>query len=244
MKLTIIGSMGAYATADNPSSGYLLQHDGFSLMLDFGSAVHASLQRHLDSGIPDAVYFSHYHPDHTADAGVLQHAVKVQTDLGNRSGCLPFYGMPGNAFYEKLTYHNYTNKEPVIAGETHAIGPFSCSFLENPHPDGSLCIRVECAGRSLVYTGDTGWNEKLADFAAGCDLLLCESSLFNRFKGLVQGHLTAGEVGVLASKSEVGQLLLCHFPHYGNIEELKNEAAAEFEGIINLALPQAVYNLT
>ena len=236
--------MGAYPATDNPSSGYLLQHDSFSLMLDFGASVLSGLQKYLDSGIPDAVYLSHYHPDHIADIGVLQHALKVQTDLGNRSGCLPVYGMPDRPFYDNLTYHNLSAGKPVYPGDKLTIGPFACSFIENPHPDGSLSIRIECEGRSLVYTGDTGWHDGLAGFASGCDLLLCESSLFNRFKGRVEGHMTAGEAGILARQCGAARLLLCHFPHFGIPEDLKAEAEAEFDGMINLALPEEFYNLT
>lgn len=244
MKLTVIGSMGAYPAADNPSSGYLLQHDGFSLMLDFGSAVQAGLYKYIESGIPDAVYLSHYHPDHVADIGVLQHAVKVQTDLGTRSGVLPLYGSENDPFFEKLSYRNYTEGLAVAAGQTAHIGPFECSFLDNPHPGGSRSIRVSAGGSVLVYTGDTDWSDELVYFAEGCDLLLCEASLFNRFKGRVEGHLTAGEAGTLARSCSARQLAICHFPHFGTKKELLKEAEAEFKGIVNNALPGVVYNLT
>ena len=244
MKLAVIGSMGAYPAADNPSSGYLLQHDGFSMMLDMGSAVLINLFKHINVNDLDAVFLSHYHPDHTADIGVLQHAVKVQTDLGNRKSILPIYGRDGKDFFDKLTYHKYTEGRAVSAAQPTKIGPFNCEFLDNPHPDGSLSIKISAGGKSLVYTGDTGWNDALVSFASGCDLLLCECSLFNRFKGMVEGHLTAGEVGKLARDAAVGQLALCHFPHFGIKDELLAEVSAEFKGRINNALPMEVYNLT
>ncbi|HAK46666.1 MAG TPA: hypothetical protein DCO79_12215 [Spirochaeta sp.] len=244
MKLTVIGSMGAYPAADNPSSGYLLQHDGFSMMLDIGSAVLINLQKYIDVNELDAVFLSHYHPDHTTDIGVLQHAVKVQTDLGNRDAVMPIYGQAGKPFFEKLTYHNYTERRAVSSYEPVLIGPFSCEFLDNPHPDGGLSIKLSAGGRKLVYTGDTGWNDALVDFASGCDLLLCEASLFNRFAGMVEGHLTAGEVGRLAREADVGHLALCHFPHFGSSEELLAEVTEEFKGKANNALPTVVYNLT
>lgn len=241
--MTVIGSMGAYPSPDNPSSGYLLQHDGFSMMLDFGSAVLINLHKYMALHTLDAVFFSHYHHDHTADIGVMQHLIKVQTDLGNRVSVLPLYGQGDKPFFEKLTYHKYTESRAVASGKQEVIGPFICEFLDNPHPDGSLAIKVTAEGRSLVYTGDTGWNDELVFFASGCDLLLCESSLFNRFKGMVDGHLTAGEAGILARKAGVKQLALCHFPHFGKVEDLLSEAAAEYKGILNIALPGQVYNL-
>lgn len=244
MKLTVIGSQGAYPAAGRPTSGYLIQSDGFSMMLDFGSGILMKLHEYLEINNLDAVCLSHYHPDHVADIGVLQHAVKVQTDLGNKTKKLPIYGLPGKTFFDSLTYHSYTEGRVIDPDVSLAIGPFNCAFMINPHPDGGCSMRISDGSHSLVYTGDTGWNEKLIDFAANCDLLLCEASLFNQFKGRVSGHLTSGEAGVLARKADVGQLALCHFPHFGTTEVLKSEAEEEFRGILTLALSGNVYDLT
>lgn len=244
MKLTVIGSQGAYPAAGNPSSGYLLQADGFSMMLDFGSGILMKLHERLEINDLDAVCISHYHPDHIADIGVLQHAVKVQTDLGSRTKKLPIFGLPGKTFFDNLTYHSYTEARGIDPGQSLTIGPFICDFIINPHPDGGCSMRISDGRHSLVYTGDTGWNEKLIDFSRDCDLLLCEASLFNQFKGMVSGHLTAGEAGTLARKANAGQLALCHFPHFGITEDLKSEAAEEFRGTLTLALSGKVYDLT
>ncbi len=236
--------MGAYPSADHPSSGYLLQHDGWTMMLDLGSGVLMKLREYIDINELSAVFFSHYHPDHVADTGVLQHAVKVQTDLGIRTSVLKFFGLPGKTFFDSLNYHSYTEATAIDPGSEMMIGPLSFRFLLNPHPDGGCSVRIEGGGRSIVYTGDTGWNDELPGFASGCDLLLCECSLFNRFKGRVEGHLTAGETGRIAEAAGAGQLALCHFPHFGVREELLQEASEEFQGQISLALPGRVYDLT
>ena len=243
MKLTVIGSMGAYSAPGRPSSGYLLQHDGFNLMLDFGSGVLMGVQQHIDINDLDAVYLSHYHPDHTADVGCLQHAVKIQTDLGIRKTQLNFYGSPEDPYFEKLDYHDYTLKNPVEPGLCEQIGPFSCTFLLNPHPGGSLAVRLEAGSRSLVYTADTGWNSELPGFASDCGLLLCESSLFEEFRGRVEGHLTAGEAGKAGRLSGASVLALCHFPHFRTVEELLPEADAEFGRKAVLAEPGRVFDL-
>lgn len=244
MKLTVIGSQGAYPAVDNPTSGYLLQKDGFSLMLDFGSGVLFNLHKFLDVNSLNAVILSHYHADHIADIGALQYAVKVQTDLGIRKGALPLYGMNDGEAFNNLVYHDYTRACAVSAGTELQLGPFKAAFLENSHPGGGHSIRITDGRSSLVYTGDTGPNDALADFAAGCDLLLCECSLFSRFKGRVKGHLTTEEAGALAEASGCGKLLLCHFPHFGTREELLSEVTAVFDGRAELALPGNVHNLT
>ena len=49
------------------------------------------------------------------------------------------------------------------------------------------------------------------------------------------GHLTAGEAGKIASQSGVKKLILTHLPHYGNYNQLIDEAKAEFNGVVELA---------
>ena len=44
MKLTIIGFWGGYPKKNGASSGYLLEHDGFNLLIDCGSGVLAKMQ--------------------------------------------------------------------------------------------------------------------------------------------------------------------------------------------------------
>ncbi len=244
MKLTVIGSQGAYPAVDNPTSGYLIQKDGFSLMLDFGSGVLINLQNTLAINSLDAVILSHYHADHIADIGCLQYAVKVQTDLGIRKEALPIHGMETADKFKSLAYHDYTLACAVSAGSELQLGPFTAEFLETNHPDGGFSIRISDGSSRLVYTGDTGWNDALVEFAAGCDVLLCECSIFNRFKGRVKGHLTADEAGTLAERTGCGKLLLCHFPHLGTREELEAEVAESFRGQLELAMPGNVYNLT
>ncbi len=91
MKLTVIGHWGGYPKAGEASSGYLLEHDGFKLLVDCGSGVLSFLQNHLTVTDLDAVLISHYHPDHVADIGVLQHALLIQYFLGKSKGTLPVY---------------------------------------------------------------------------------------------------------------------------------------------------------
>lgn len=73
MKLTVLGCLGAYPYKNQGTTGYLLQSDGFNLLIDAGSATLIKLQEHLDPLDLDAVILSHYHHDHIADLGVLQY---------------------------------------------------------------------------------------------------------------------------------------------------------------------------
>jgi ribonuclease BN (tRNA processing enzyme) len=234
IEIKIIGFWGAYPGRGEASSGYLLQSKGFNLLLECGSAVLSHLPQYIDLVELNAALISHYHADHVADLGCLQYAVKVQTDLGLRSDPLPLYGPEGDTC-PSLTYHEYTLALHIGAAEALRIGPFTVTFQETNHPALCYAMRIESEGRSIVYTADTGWYEGLIDLARGADLLLCETSLYNRYFGWVEGHLTAGEAGRLASRAGVRKMVLTHLPHSGDHVDLLKEVREEFAGPVELA---------
>ncbi len=235
MKMTVIGCWGAYPGESGATSGYLLQADNYNVLLDCGSAVLSKLHGYINVNDLDGVVFSHYHPDHTADTGVLQHAVIVQKALGKRLKPFTFYGHSEDPFYRTLSLEDYTSFQGYTEGEGYSIGPFSFSFMKTPHPVPAFSMRITYRGRSLGYTGDTQWDDGLCSFFQGVDLLLCEASLYSKFKGTIPGHLTATEAGQLADRSSAERLVLTHLPHYGDHADLASEAAAVFHGPVDLA---------
>src|SRR3972149_2439950 len=64
MKLTVLGSDGSWPGAGGATSGYLVQHEGFSLWLDAGTGTMAKLQEYVDISDLGAVAISHGHADH------------------------------------------------------------------------------------------------------------------------------------------------------------------------------------
>ncbi|GAJ25934.1 metal-dependent hydrolase [Liquorilactobacillus sucicola DSM 21376 = JCM 15457] len=73
MKITILGFFGGYPYDGKATSSYLLQSDGYNLLLDCGSGALLNLEKELDPLQLNAVLLSHYHQDHIADIGVLQY---------------------------------------------------------------------------------------------------------------------------------------------------------------------------
>jgi ribonuclease BN (tRNA processing enzyme) len=66
MRLTVIGGSGGYPGGGRPCSGYVVEADGFALLVDPGYGVATALS--IGDGLTfDAVLVSHAHPDHCAD---------------------------------------------------------------------------------------------------------------------------------------------------------------------------------
>lgn len=236
MKLTIIGCWGAYPGPGDASSGYLIEDEGDNrFLLECGSGVLSKLYDYTDITRLNNVVLSHYHADHIADIGCLQYASKVQISLGKRNDPISIFGHNLSEDFEKLSYENASIGKSIEEGTSLSLGSFTLNFMLTPHPSPSLAVRVEAKNCSLGYTGDTGWNNNLIEFFKGVDLLLCESSLYNKYKGMVEGHLTAGEAGRLAEEAGVGKLILTHLPHSGDHKDLKKEACENFKGEIDLA---------
>ena len=67
MRITVIGCSGSFPGPDGPASSYLLDAEGFRLLLDLGSGAVGALQQHASLDDIDAVCLSHHHADHCLD---------------------------------------------------------------------------------------------------------------------------------------------------------------------------------
>ncbi len=84
MRLTVLGGCGAWPEAGQACSGFLVEHDGFRLVVDLG---YATVPRLLERAAPaqvDAVFISHGHPDHCADLNPLLRARVLREDPAGR----------------------------------------------------------------------------------------------------------------------------------------------------------------
>ncbi|MBS4188793.1 MBL fold metallo-hydrolase [Bacillus sp. FJAT-49705] len=236
MKLTVIGCWGGFPKPDEASSGYLLEHNGYRLLIDFGSGVLSKMQKILQPEEIDAVIVSHYHPDHIADIGVLQHARLIQGILGKEIESLPIYGHSQDEIeFSKLSYKNITKGMAYQPDQTLTIGPFEVQFLQTDHPVPCYAMRIEAEGKSIVYTSDTSYKEEFIPFSEGTDLLVCECNFYGNQNGKSVGHMTSFDAGKLANKAKVKHMLLTHLPHFGSIEQLKEEASQVYNGPISIA---------
>jgi ribonuclease BN (tRNA processing enzyme) len=238
MKLSVIGFWGAYPEKNSASSSYLLEEEGFRLLIDCGSGCLAQLQNYVELDQLDAVILSHYHHDHVADVGSLQYAMLVNALLGKRGTPLPIYAHnQDDERFRSLSYHQVTEAREIKAGEWLTIGPWQVSFCQTEHPVYCLAMRFsnQAQTKHLVYTADTYWSDDLVSFSGGADVLLCESSLYDEGQARQSGHMTPSLAGRLAREAKVKELILTHLPHFGDHQELMKQAKGQFDGPVHLA---------
>jgi ribonuclease BN (tRNA processing enzyme) len=236
MKLTVIGCWGGYPNKNEASSGYLLEHNGFNVLIDCGSGVLSKLQNFIQPEELDALLLSHYHPDHNADIGVLYHARLIKGFLGTKPPELPIYGHNlDQREFAKLTYKNITRGIAYNPDQPLEVGPFKVTFLRTVHPVPCFAMRIEVDGRVLVYTADTAYKDELVSFGKDADLLLCECNFYGNQSGKGAGHMNSFDAGHFAQAASVKQLVLTHLPHYGQLNQLVEEATQKYSGPTQLA---------
>lgn len=241
MKLTIVGYYGGYPAKDKASSVYIVEKNGFVLILDMGSGALSKLPNYVDIGEMNAVILSHYHTDHIADIGVLQHAKLVQFYTTGNDTILPIYGHREDIDAFTRLNHDYTEAVPYHPNETMKLGPFFIRFLKTKHSVPCYGMRITDGDSSIVYTADTSFQEEWIPFCQDADLLLADTNFYANMDAASSGHMTSEEVGSLAKAANVKEVILTHLPHFGNHKNLVTEAKSVFPNKVTLAYEGLVW---
>ncbi|OUC82104.1 MBL fold metallo-hydrolase [Streptosporangium minutum] len=238
MLLTILGGCGAWPGAGQACSGYLVEHDGFRLLVDPGYATVPRLLERITADQVDAVFVSHGHPDHCADLNPLLRARALRDDP---PAPLPVYSLPGaldavlaldrpGMLADAYVLHEFT------AGDRLDIGPFRARTRLLPHWVPNAGIRLTAGERVLAYTGDTGPSPEVVNLARGADLLLAEATYVDRVPEDSRHHLSsARQAGRQARGADVRHLLLTHLQPGTDATAAQAAAAAEYDGEIGIA---------
>ena len=242
MRLTVVGGGGGYPGRGRPCSGYLLEADGFTLLIDPGYGVATALS--IGDGITfDAVLVSHSHPDHCTDLNPILRSRAWADD--------PLPLLPVHALSGALDAVLALDRPEVLAGsyvldeiepdDELTIGPFQVFTAPLPHPRPNLGFRINAKARSMVYTGDCGPSDELIHLADGANLLLAEASYAEAVPPEIIGSLSsAADVGQEAAGSGVERLVLTHLMPNTNETGATAAAARHFASGITVARPGLV----
>lgn len=250
MKLTIIGCAGSFPAPDTPCSAYLVEAEGYRLLIDFGTGSLGELQKHVDPHLIDAVIVTHLHADHFFDAcgyAVMRryapqapkHPVPLYGPTGVGQRIVAAYGGQGELCHPSL--HDVYDFRELQPG-SFSLGPLSITVDRVAHPVETYGVRVDHAGSSLAYTSDSGPCQALESLGAHCDVLLAEASYLEGRDNPKDVHLTGKEAGEYATKTGAERLLLTHLVEpWGSRERTLAEARAAYTGPVEVVEPGRVY---
>ncbi|HWH32550.1 MAG TPA: MBL fold metallo-hydrolase [Egibacteraceae bacterium] len=241
MRLTVMGCAGTHPAADRACSSYLVEHDGYRLLVDCGNGALSNVQKTLDPADIDAVLLSHLHVDHFGDLYGLYYALRFH-GAGPRS--VPVHAPPGaDRHIAQLlhgdpddSFHAVCRFSEARPGDTLELGPLRVELHAANHPITTLAPRISAAGAVLAYTADSGPADTLVDCARDADLLLADCSWLERMRPLPEGvHMTAREAGELAQRAGAARLVVTHVYPANDLAEAAAEAAEAYGGEILIA---------
>ncbi len=243
MRLTTIGTGTVAPHPARVCAAHLVESGDVRLLLDCGhGAVHRMAVLGLDWTSITHVAISHFHPDHLGDLPLLIMAWRYGT-LPPRTAPVTLIGPPGTialietlatALGDWLRTPDYPMAiEELASGASLKLDGVTLSALKVPHTEESVAYSVEAENCRLVYTGDTGFDEGLAEWARGSKVLLAECSLPEEMA--LPNHLTPRQCGRLARVAEPLRLVLTHFYPPVEASDIAVKVRESFAGEVVLA---------
>jgi ribonuclease BN (tRNA processing enzyme) len=209
VRLTVLGSCGAWPEPGRACSGFLLEHDGFRVVLDLGFGVASRLFTHCPDGDVDAVVITHEHPDHCVDLNALFRA----RYYADRTGLIPLYCTPGVVRRLSAVEPSPPLTEVFeifdLPGD-YDVGPLRLSGIPLPHHVPNAGVRLSAPGVAVAYTGDTGPDPALARLGRNAALFIVDATLTTEQTG-PRTLMTAREAGLWAAQAGAERLMLTHF---------------------------------
>ncbi len=244
MRVTILGSGTCVPRLDRGASSVLVRVGDESLVFDTGPG---TIRRLLEAGCApervSAFFYTHHHPDHTADLAPILFSAKY-----GRSPRAPFLAAGGQGFrgfYERLlvAYGHWIEltegvmeiRELSVEGPDRVEGSgWRVESLPVAHGPESVAYRVtDEGGRTLAISGDTDMCEGIVSIARNADVFLCEASLPDGLK--IEGHLTPSLAGKIASEAGVKHLVLTHIYPEADAVDLVGQCRKTWSGPLTVA---------
>jgi len=263
VRITVLGKSPAWQDAGGACSGYLVQDEDHSLLLDCGNGVFSRLRQHCDYVDVDSVLVTHLHADHFLDLVPFSYALTYAP----RQQPVPVAGWPGTSSPARPRLYAPVGAREVFrdlvvrwgqeeliecAFELHEyqpwdeleLGPLGVRFCEVPHYIRTFAVEIASrSGRRLTFGADCSPNEELVQFARDTDLLLIEGTLPRPERTGERGHLTPSEAGEHGRQAQAKRLVVTHFSDELDVDWIRAEATEAFGGPVELAEDGAVYTV-
>ncbi len=237
--VTVLGSSGSYASADNPCTGYLLRSPEAAAVLDCGPGTLGPLQAQVDLTDVTAFVLTHCHPDHWLEIPVIRNVFTWFVPRTN----VPLYGTQETFDLDRaVTVRPPDRDDPfdwhvIDAGATLDIGDQHWTFSRTDHSVETLAARVDVGERSFAYSSDTGPGWGFRALGPGIDLAFCDATHPAVLEGQGIPHMSAREAAMAARQADVGRLVITHIMPGLDPEQQRLEAESAYGEPVEVARP-------
>lgn len=220
MKLTFVGTSDAFGAGGRRQAAIFVETAAGGLLLDCAPTTGTGLVAlGIERDAVDVIAVSHFHADHFAGlpqfllAAIYEdrrrHPLAVAGPRGVEARVRAAADAVGYSMTDRALPFPLRFVE-IGAGASFELGAARLGAFETLH-DPASCphgLRVEADGRTLVYSGDTGWFDALPQHARGADLFVCECTFHG--PSPVADHLSYGVIAERRSDFACDRMLLTH----------------------------------
>lgn len=246
ISVTVLGSGTCVPSLERSSCSIMIKVHDARLLFDSGPGTMRRLLRTNTTIFDvDYIFYSHFHPDHTAELVPFLFATKYPDTSQRQTVLTIIAGVGFDVFFAglKAVYGKWIELDPGLvdiiqmnnrSADLLQLKDFAVRSAPVAHNPESIAYRITGPeGRSVVYSGDTDYSENLIALSKDVDLLICESALPDDYR--MKGHLTPSLAGDIATRAGVKKLVLTHFYPECDQTDIELECRKTYDGPLVLA---------
>lgn len=243
-RVTLLGSGVPDPKPDRFSASTLVEAGDQKFLIDVGRGATIRLyQLHIPLGKIDAVFFTHYHSDHTVGMPDLLLTGWLPPPFARRTSPIRVIGPVGARALMDGLASAYVGDIKGREEEQHLSPAGVAANVDEFKKDGivydhggvkvtafavehgikpAVGYRIDYDGRSVVLSGDTSYNENVIKFGAGADLVIHEVAVFSpellklpAFQHIQAIHTTPTQAGTVFARVHPKLAVYTHIVQLG-----------------------------